>query len=987
MKKLIFLFVLFTVIYSISSIAQTLVGAYSFPYSNTYNYFWGITGKNDSLWIGSDYNGTGYPTSKMYKVTKTGVITDSLTTPFTFNHGLVWDGTGFWIAEDFRASGGRIFKIDLNGNRIDSIYTGTYAQGIGGMALDGNNLWIGVYSPDFATYPYAYAYKINLTTKSVVDTIPLRGKQVQGLAIKGDTIIYVTDNFQSDPERIYGFRKATGDTVFSFPVPDPDNDCDPHGLYWDGQYLYLIAFRIGNNISAYRVLYKYSLTGQGNPVISSPSLVDFGNVTIGTTGNQNFSITNSGTANLIISGKNITSPRFGIAPSSVPDTITPGQAKNYTLSFTPTVFDTTSGVLQIASNDAATPVKNVTLKGKGVFSGPFISVSTAGFNFNQRRQNSLCGYIFTVTNQGTSPLQISSLLFNSVRFRIDTVGLSLPVTIDTQRTKSFRVWFNPNTAVTFNDTLRINSNAVNAPLQKVWFAGTGTNTPSILGDFMWTANTPDNPYTGYDDYQPVSIKPISDVNGDGINDIIICSGNYLTSCWNGNSSVTGDLLWSFNTGYDNNNTGSVQWDDGMQIRDDVDGDGIQDVVFGCAGGNEMVYTISGRTGRQIWAYGDSITYSDGDIEDVRADKDFNGDGVKDVLVSANGTGTGSGGRHALICLNGLNGSVIFYVTQASDFTGDVVSTPSGGAIALSTPYSVVGFNNTGSQVWNYAGINSKAWSMKLIPSINADTTKEIIGSYGFAGNVFCVSSDNGSQLWNIALGSSNSGRIVVLDDLDSNGSPEFTLAGPQTVYRVDTKTHNNLWSFSPGASYIRGADFLSDVNGDGKRDVAVSMQTPGYVIVLNGATGVSMFQYSFGSTVSFRADRVCAMNSIDGNSTTEFVAGCRDGRLICFSGGQNIPIGINPISSEVPKSFVLEQNYPNPFNPSTTIKFSLPNQCDVTMKIHDVSGKEIISRLFTGMKPGTYQYRFDGSGLASGIYFYTLYGKGFNVTKRMTLIK
>jgi hypothetical protein len=84
---------------------------------------------------------------------------------------------------------------------------------------------------------------------------------------------------------------------------------------------------------------------------------------------------------------------------------------------------------------------------------------------------------------------------------------------------------------------------------------------------------------------------------------------------------------------------------------------------------------------------------------------------------------------------------------------------------------------------------------------------------------------------------------------------------------------------------------------------------------------------------------------------------------------------------------VLEQNYPNPFNPSTTIKFSLPNQCDVTMKIHDVSGKEIISRLFTGMKPGTYEYRFDGSGLASGIYFYTLYGKGFNVTKRMTLIK
>ncbi len=101
MKKFfITLFVTFGFISNINS--QTVVASYPFPNYSQYNSFWGITKIGDTLRIATDNNGS------IYKVTETGVIFDSLTTPFAFNHGLAWDGSGYWIAEDFRTAGARL---------------------------------------------------------------------------------------------------------------------------------------------------------------------------------------------------------------------------------------------------------------------------------------------------------------------------------------------------------------------------------------------------------------------------------------------------------------------------------------------------------------------------------------------------------------------------------------------------------------------------------------------------------------------------------------------------------------------------------------------------------------------------------------------------------------------------------------------------------------------------------------------------------------
>jgi hypothetical protein len=107
---------------------------------------------------------------------------------------------------------------------------------------------------------------------------------------------------------------------------------------------------------------------------------------------------------------------------------------------------------------------------------------------------------------------------------------------------------------------------------------------------------------------------------------------------------------------------------------------------------------------------------------------------------------------------------------------------------------------------------------------------------------------------------------------------------------------------------------------------------------------------------------------------------------VCMTINTNL-IGIGNNTTILPGSYSLFQNYPNPFNPVTQIKYDLPKQGFVTLKIYDVLGREI-SRLVNEVKsPGSYMVDFDGTNLASGVYFYKLEVNNYTNIKKMMLIK
>ncbi len=84
---------------------------------------------------------------------------------------------------------------------------------------------------------------------------------------------------------------------------------------------------------------------------------------------------------------------------------------------------------------------------------------------------------------------------------------------------------------------------------------------------------------------------------------------------------------------------------------------------------------------------------------------------------------------------------------------------------------------------------------------------------------------------------------------------------------------------------------------------------------------------------------------------------------------------------------ILEDNYPNPFNPSTVIRFSLPAAGAVTLKVYDMAGREVATLADRFFEAGSQSVAFDGSSLASGVYYYSIRTKDHIATRTMLLVK
>ncbi len=97
--------------------------------------------------------------------------------------------------------------------------------------------------------------------------------------------------------------------------------------------------------------------------------------------------------------------------------------------------------------------------------------------------------------------------------------------------------------------------------------------------------------------------------------------------------------------------------------------------------------------------------------------------------------------------------------------------------------------------------------------------------------------------------------------------------------------------------------------------------------------------------------------------------------------------GTGEVNTQIPNRFVLKQNYPNPFNPATVIKYFIPKQTMVKIKIYDINGKKINELINSSQTAGNHEVTFNGTNLSSGTYFYKIEAGEFTETKKMILIK
>jgi len=222
---------------------------------------------------------------------------------------------------------------------------------------------------------------------------------------------------------------------------------------------------------------------------------------------------------------------------------------------------------------------------------------------------------------------------------------------------------------------------------------------------------------------------------------------------------------------------------------------------------------------------------------------------------------------------------------------------------------------------------------------------------------------------NISISQSSSVVVPVsLNNAKNVNSLELTLNYDPSKFKFQTFSN----TLKLGDQYIHGIE-----TNPGKAVFVVESPT-----AFSGTVSPSSLRFGFTGNSIPNGSVVTTQYSLNGQ-------GLKDGPSLTFS--NNIVTAVENIL-EIPKQFELMQNYPNPFNPTTMIRFAMPKNAFVTLKIYDMLGREVKTLISGERNAGSYSIEWNGSNnygsrVASGAYIYRIIAGDFSSVKKMILLK
>jgi hypothetical protein len=206
------------------------------------------------------------------------------------------------------------------------------------------------------------------------------------------------------------------------------------------------------------------------------------------------------------------------------------------------------------------------------------------------------------------------------------------------------------------------------------------------------------------------------------------------------------------------------------------------------------------------------------------------------------------------------------------------------------------------------------------------------------------------------------------------GFPSDTLImpGDTDTYRVEVRNDGD------GTDFYGVKLSMSLTGGDTPFDWQVFEPDT----VVYAAAGGSVFVYFSVYAPIFNADTV---------NTISYTVFSHLDTTVTVTGSFDLFMSITDVNdpdiSILPGSFALFQNYPNPFNPTTTVAYRLATSSAAHLEIFDVLGRVVDYRDLGRLPAGPGEIEFDGSYLASGVYFYRLSTESGSLTRKMILLK
>jgi hypothetical protein len=494
-------------------------------------------------------------------------------------------------------------------------------------------------------------------------------------------------------------------------------------------------------------------------------------------------------------------------------------------------------------------------------------------------------------------------------------------------------------------------------------------------------------------YLGVSVSTAGDVNGDGYSDVIV--GAYLFD----NGETDEGMVWVFNgsiSGLSNTyswsadgNQISAQLGSSVSTAGDINGDGYSDVIVGAPfydggqtdEGRALVYTGSSNGLIYAW-YSESDQASANYGSAVSTAGDVNGDGYSDVIVGANNydnTFTDEG-RVLVFYGNGGAGKLARPMQYRNDkytriapglktrSTSDMViglvpnSYFSRGIAKLQvevkqlgTPFN--GSNLTETPNWYNVGLYNNEIKVK-VAGLQENTF------YKWRARLMYDITDGTPQKytrWFYGPG----GLGLACFQVSNNDNP---LPIQLQSFKGVAKVNNVLLDWITGKEYNNAGFQVEGMKAD---SYSTNWEAKGFVQGMGNTNEPTV--YKFEDRNKNHGVYLYRLKQID------------------LNGNFNYYYLNSSISVGVPEKFELTQNYPNPFNPVTKITFAIPNDSRVTLKIYDITGREVKTLINSEvMTADWYTREFSSSGLASGVYFYRLTADGINkytAVKKMMLIK
>ena len=839
------------------------------------------------------------------------------------------------VIEEFTLSGTQVSTITLPDHYMS------------GVAYDAGNYWVCTYYPD-----NGIIYHIN-GSGAILSQFTPPNSQPWDICTQGSNL-WIAD--------YYGNMLYKVSTTGALLESHPTQTTAPSGIVFDGTYLWYCDGPLGSNST----IYKVDLSGSGTPAINVPVVShNYGNVTVNNSLTWNCQVQNTGTASLVITSVGIPSGQPVSTTLTLPATITAGNSLNIPLTYHPLTAGGMNTQVSINSNDPVHPSVDVALTGNAVYSGPHLVVTNATLNWGSRRAGAWSRLMLPLLNNGDQPLNVTGLTFSDPRFTADP-AVTLPATIASMQTVNLGVWFHPVAGTTYSGTLDIASNDPLSPLT-VQLHGMGVDSLYPIGTNLWSYMI-----AGGFDNSPKSIHSIPDVTGDGVDDVIVGSEDYYIRCFNGNASVTGDVIWSYLT---TAGSGSVYQQNDMDIISDIDNDGFKDVIIGTTGGNESIIALSGKTGVQLWRHDTHEYGSGGWVYQVDAKYDYNNDGFPDVLASTGDDGNGTGPKR-IYCLNGKTGVPIwecptggpnFAVIGVSDFTGDQKPDVIAGASnAAETSGRVYGIDGSNGQIkWTSTPAGSSVWALLQIDDVTGDGIPDV-ASGDFNGQINFHNAVTGFKEKTTSIGNVIILRFQDMGDVNKDGHPDFMVAhSGVSATMMNGYTDATLW-VKPVADKPWNVTNMGDISFDGVNDAGVgTLYQNNFSYFMDGSTGASLKSVSSSSPV----DALSSIPDITGDQTMELMVGGREGELNCLSGGYNPSIGIEPHGT-------IEENeariFPNPSRDAVTLVLKGEATLSVSISITDLAGKNISNFTMPQTIAGETKYSIPGEAFgkenARGIY-------------------